>query len=92
MGRDVVMWSSRALERQHTREMQQVYRRVELADVEVRCIAGLTKRAIGWATEIDMTRELAERIAPGGAEAYALLEGVGVREMALAIGRMTRGW
>jgi hypothetical protein len=91
-GNELTLWSSRAQERQHLREMEVVHRRGEQADTEIDCVARTTKRAIFRAAEVNMVRAQAERIAPDGAEHYALLAGVGVTEMAMALGRMTRGW
>jgi len=92
MATDVTLFSDRALERQHGREQQGVLRRTERTELEVGCLAGVTQRAIYRAAELNMVRAQAERIAPDGAEHYALLAGVGVTEMALAISRMSRGW
>jgi hypothetical protein len=91
MGNELALRSDRALARQHFRELENVYRRAELADVEVSCVACVTKRAIFTALETNTVRGQAERIGPDGAEHYALLAAVGVTEMAQAIARVRRG-
>ena len=90
MGSDLVLRTGRALARQHVRELENVYRRAEVADVRASCVADVTKRAIYRAVEMNMVRAQAERIAPDGAEHYALLTAVGVTEMTQAIARVGR--
>jgi hypothetical protein len=85
MGSELEVRSARALARQHSRELDAVYRTVELAEVRVAGVAHVTRRAEVEALQINLTRREAERLAPDGAEHYAFLAAVGVTEMATVI-------
>jgi hypothetical protein len=72
--------------------MDAVYRRTERAEAEVNCVAHVGKVALLEAAGVNMVRAHCERLAPDGAEQYALIAVRCAIEMDHAIGRMTRGW
>ena len=91
MEQELVPWLDGQLVRQHRRDLATVYHNVRLDEAEVVGVGRVTRRAVYEALETNMVRGQAERLAPDGAEHYALLTAVGVTEMAQAITRARSG-
>jgi hypothetical protein len=92
MGYDLVRRNSALTRQQHSRELDAVYRTVELAEVRVAGVAHLTRRAEVEALQINLVRREMERLDPDGAGHYSFLAALGVMELATVITDTRWGW
>jgi hypothetical protein len=77
-------------ERQRGRELDSIYHVADLAQAQVQGIARVQDRAMFMTMQVNSLRQEAERIAPDGAELYAMIAVAGAVEMTNVISRMNR--
>lgn len=77
-------------ERQRSSELDAMYHKAELAEVEVAGIGHVTKRAMFETMQTNLMRQEAERLAPDGAELYAMIAVASAVEVTNVISRMNR--
>ena len=76
--------------RSHRRDLARMAREAEKAEAKIEDIGRVTKRAMVETLNTNLVRTEAERIAPEGAEQYAMLAVAGTVEMAQVIARLNR--
>lgn len=72
------------------RDLTEVARQGELADQKVRVTGHVTQHAMVQTARTNLIRQEAERLAPDGAELYAMIAVAGAVEMADIIAQMNR--
>jgi hypothetical protein len=77
-------------ERQQGRDIARIDHAANLADMQVAAIGHVTKRAMFETMQTNLLRREAERLAPDGAELYAMITVAGAVEMTNVIARMNR--
>jgi len=91
LSNSVIRWLTTTPEdRQRDREVSVVDRRGDTAQAQVDNIGRVTTHAQLRALEINRTRQVAEYLAPDGAELYAMIAVAGTIAMTEVIGRMNR--
>jgi hypothetical protein len=87
----VARWvATSAVERQRSRELDAVDHRGDLAEAQIESIARVQARALFTTMQTNLLRREAERLAPDGAELYAMIAVAGAVEMTNVISRMNR--
>jgi hypothetical protein len=86
----VARFLSTAGDRQHNRDLALVERNGDLAAAQVEGIGRVQARAMYTTMQVNNLRLQAERIAPDGAELYAMIAVAGAVEMTNVIGGMNR--
>jgi hypothetical protein len=90
-GSSLVQWLARSpVERQHGRELALLDHTADLAERQVENIGRVQTRAMFTTMQVNAMRREAERIAPDGAELYAMIAVAGAVEMTNVISRMSR--
>jgi len=84
-------WFPSAVERQQSRELAALDRRSELAEEEAASIVRLEARANFEKTKATLVRRQAERIAPDGADDYAMISMASTMAIVNVITRYGRG-
>ncbi len=83
-------WLDAPAERQRSRDLDAVYHNTDLAEAQVEGIGRVQGRAMLTTMQVNAVRREAERVAPDGAELYAMIAVAGAVEMANVISRMNR--
>lgn len=88
---ELARWlSTTPADRQHRRDLNAVDRNTDLAEAQVYGLARVQSRAMFTTMQVNALRMEAERIAPEGAELYAMIAVAGAVEMTNVISRMNR--
>lgn len=91
MSGEIARWLiSSPADKQHRRDIAAIDRNADLAQTQVEGIARVQARAMFTTMQVNAMRMEAERIAPEGAELYAMLAVAGAVEMTNVISRMNR--
>jgi hypothetical protein len=88
----VIRWlTGTPADRQHSREMAEIERRGERANLKVAIVGHVAKRAMVETTQTNLIRQEAERVAPDGSELYAMIAVAAAVEFTEVISRINRG-
>ena len=79
-------------DRNHARDLQAIYQHADRMEARVDGIGRVQTRAMFATMKINSMRLEAERVAPEGAELYAMIAVAGAVEMANVLTRMSRGF
>jgi hypothetical protein len=91
MSGELLQWlSTSPAERRRVRNIEVVQQEADVAEAQVAGIGHVTKRAMFEAMQTNILRREAERLAPDGAELYAMIAVAGAIEMTNVISRMNR--
>jgi hypothetical protein len=83
-------WLDAPIQRQRSRELEAVDHHGSLAEAQIENIGRAQGRALFVTMQINALRREAERVAPDGAELYAMIAVAGAVEMTNVISRMNR--